>query len=431
MNDVPEVLWSIQPHAGYYINSVAVSDDGNVIVAGTFYHHYGDASQVPGLDAVPVAQRKIFERVAPAATRTDVCDDEEGHYGTYAWDRTGKRLLTKEFDGWQGVYWVDVAADGGTVASCGWKSQGPDTGFIGAWAVPGGEELLSFSLPSARGNMVALDAHGRTLLAGADQGYLFFRDGDAAFGAEPARIALGTGGDSNGDSVVAIGIADDGATGLVASYLGEIILFSIASGQPAVLTRWQSPKDVHLHIAVLSGDGRRAYAGGSNGTLYAFDVATFPDTRAPVWTATIPEGATTLYGLACDRSGDTVAVAGNLPHAKSGQGGVVAVFADTGAEPRLQWTSYSAHSPNFLAFDPGGRWLGVADGYPDGAPGGFTVWSASDSTPRWTWAAGNMSWAIGFCGDASVVVGGSDDSSVTAFAGPGSALARGRTEADG
>ncbi len=420
MNNAPGLLWSTQPHAGYYINSVAVSDDGDVIAAGTFFHDYGGVSQIAGLDAVPVAQRKIFERLAPAATCGDVRGNQDGCFGTYVWDRAGKPLLAKEFDGWQGVYWVDVAADGGTVTSCGWKSQDPYAGFIGAWTVPGGEELLSFPLPG-RGNMVSLDGCGRTLLAGAEQGYLFCRDGDAAFAA-PACIVLS----AAGDTVVATGIAADGATGLVASYHGEIILFSIASGQPAALARWQLPNGAYTHAAVLSGDGRRAYAGASDGTLYAFDVAAFQGMPTPVWSVSMPGGAKTIYGLACDRVGDKVAIAGNLA-----QGGVVAVFADAGSAAQLQWTSPSQHSPNCLAFDPGGRWLGLADGHPDGTPGGFTLWDASDGTEQWNWATGNMSWPIRLCADASVVVGGSDDSTVTAFVGPGSAPARDRPEADG
>ncbi|WP_223875788.1 WD40 repeat domain-containing protein [Xanthomonas sontii] len=421
---MPELLWSRQPHAGYYINSVAVSDDGNVIVAGTFFHNYSHPSRIPGLDAVPPDQRKIFERIAPAATRTDVCGDQDGHFGTYAWDRTGKPLLTKEFDGWQGVYWVDVAADGGTVASCGWKSQAPYAGFISAWTVAGGKELLSFSLPG-RGNMVALDASGRTLLAGAEQGYLFCRDGDGAF-AEPVCIALNVRGDSDQDSVIATGISADGATGLVASAHGEIILFSIASGQPAALARWRLPKDALVHTAALSGDGRRAYAGANNGVLYAFDVAAFQHTPGPVWTAKVPEGATTIYGLACDRAGDKVAIAGN----REG-GGVVAVYADAGTEATLQWTAHSKQSPNCLAFDPGGQWLGLASGHPDNTPGGFNLWDANDGTMQWFWATDNMSWPIRLSGDASVVVSGSDESMVTAFVGPGAAIGRGRAESDG
>lgn len=420
MNDVPEVLWSTQPHAGYYINSVAVSGDGDVIAAGTFFHEYGGTSQSAGLDAVPVEQRKIAERMAPAAARSDVRGNQDGCFGTYVWDRQGKPLLTKEFEGWQGVYWVDVAANGSTVASCGWKSQQPYAGFIGAWSVPGGEELLAYPLPG-RGNMVSLDGRGQALLAGADQGYLFCRAGAAAFAA-PVGIALS----AAGDTVVATGIAVDGSIGLVASYHGEIILFSIASGQPAALARWQLPNGAYTHAAALSGDGRRAYAGASDGTLYAFDVAAFQGTPAPAWSVGVPGGAKTIYGLACDGAGDKVAIAGNVA-----QGGIVAVFADAGSAARLQWTSPSQHSPNCLAFDPGGRWLALADGHPDGTPGGFTLWDAVDGTLQWNWAAGNMSWPIRLCGDASVVVGGSDDSTVTAFVGPGAARAGGRPETDG
>jgi len=419
MNAMPTLLWSTRPHTGDYINSVAVSQDGNVVAAGTFFHEYGAPQEASGPEAMAGAGRKIFERMSPAATREDAGGSQDGRYGTYVWDRAGSLLLAKEFDGWQGVYWVDVAPDGRTAASCGWMSQDPYAGFIGAWTVPGGEELLSYPLPG-RGNMVTLDGDGQRLLAGADQGYLFHRDGDAAFGG-PACIALS----AAGDSVIATGIASDGATGLIASYHGEIILFGIAQGQPPAPARWQLPNGAYTHYAVLSGDGRRAYAGASDGTLYAFDVADFQHTPGPVWDMVVPDGATTIYGVACDQAGDKVAIAGNLA-----QGGIVAVFADAGTQATLQWTAHSEHSPNCLAFDPAGRWLTLADGHPDGTPGGFTLWDASDGSLQWCWPTDDMSWPIRICGDTSLVVGGSDDGAVTVFAGPGQATGQAWPEAD-
>lgn len=410
MDATPTVLWSTRPHPGYYINSVGVSRDGQVIAAGTFFHDYG----APQADAaMPDAGRKIFERMSPAATRSDARHDQDGHYGTYVWDRAGNLLFAKEFDGWQGVYWVDVAANGRAVASCGWKRRNPYAGFIGAWTVPEGDELLSFTLP-ARGNMVSLDGPGRTLLAGADQGYVFRREGSAGFDG-PACIALG----ASGDSVVATGIAADGATGLLASYHGEIILFQIAQGRPAALARWQLPDGAYTHYAVLSGDGRRAFAGASDGTLYAFDVADFLQTPGPAWQTTIPDGATTIYGLACADHGGPVAIAGNLA-----QGGTVAVYADAQTQGTLRWTAHSEHSPNCLAFDPRGRWLALADGHPDGTPGAFYLWDALDGSLQWRWPTSDMSWPIRIAGDASVIVGGSDDGAVTVFAGPGHAAGR-------
>lgn len=405
MDATPTVLWSTRPRAGYYINSVAVSHNGQVIAAGTFFHDYG----APQTDAAGAgAGRKILERISPAATRSDMRGNQDGHYGTYVWDRPGNLLFAKEFDGWQGVYWVDVAADAGTVASCGWKSQDPYAGFIGAWTVPEGDELLSFALP-ARGNMVSLDGQGRTLLAGAEQGYLFHRGVDAGFG-DPARIALS----ATGDSVVATGIATDGSIGLVASYHGEIILLQVAQGQPSTLARWQLPDSTYTHYAVLSGDGRRAYAGASDGMLYAFEVADFLRSPGPAWQAAIPDGAQTIYGLACADHDGPVAVAGNLA-----QGGTIAVFADAQTQGTLRWTAHSEHSPNCLAFDPRGHWLALADGHPDGTPGAFYLWDARDGGLQWRWPTGDMSWPIRIAGDASVVVGGSDDGAVTVFAGPG------------
>lgn len=413
MDATPTVLWSTTPYAGYDINSVAVSRDGQVIAAGTFFHDYGAAqpsqpdAAMPEPEVAHEAERKIVERMSPAATRSDVSGNQDGHYGTYVWDRAGTLLFAKEFDGWQGVYWVDVAPEGRSVASCGWKSRTPYAGFVAAWTVPEGDALLSFALP-ARGNMVSLDGQGRTLLAGADQGYLFHRAGSAGFEA-PACIALS----ATGDSVVATGIANDGATGLVASYQGEIILFRVTQGQPTDLARWQLPNAALTHYAVLSGDGRRAYVGANDGTLYAFEVADFLHSPGPAWQVAIPDGAQTIYGLACADHGGPVAIAGNLS-----QGGIVAVYDDARTHGTLRWTAQSQHSPNCLAFDPHGRWLALADGHPDGTPGAFYLWDARDGSRQWCWPTGNMSWPIRISGDASVMVGGSDDGAVTVFVGP-------------
>ncbi|HEX2081884.1 MAG TPA: hypothetical protein VHF86_00140, partial [Xanthomonadaceae bacterium] len=82
-------------------------------------------------------------------------------------------------------------------------------------------------------------------------------------------------------------------------------------------------------------------------------------------------------------------------------------------------TAHSTHSPNCLAFDPTGRWLALADGHPDGTPGAFALWDGENGELQWRWGTDDMSWPIRIAGDASVVVGGSDDGLVTVFAGPG------------
>ncbi len=70
-------------------------------------------------------------------------------------------------------------------------------------------------------------------------------------------------------------------------------------------------------------------------------------------------------------------------------------------------------------------------GIPTARPARITVWSAVDGALQWSYGTANMSWPIRLNSDATVVVGGSDDSTVTAFVGPGSAIGRGRSEADG
>lgn len=392
-------LWSRVPHAGYYINSVATSANGGRVVAGTFFHVYGQSAS---------AEPKLAARMQAAGAATDD-PSQYGVFGTYVWDRAGTLLMQQTFQGWQGVYWVAMAGDGSIVASTGWKQGSPDyAGFVGAWSVDGGTALLDFALPG-RGNVVALDQDAQLLLAGADKGYLFFRNGGTSFGATPATLPLS----ASGDTALVTALSADGRLGMVASYQGELLLFPIVAGQPGTIARWQVPGSAYLHFAALSADGRRAYLGANNGMLYAIDVQAYLASPGPRWQVAIPGGAKTIYGVACSANGARVAVAGNLP-----KGGTVSMFEDKGAHGALIWSASTQRSPNDVSFDASGRWLALADGHPDGTPGNFYLWDADSGALQWTFPTSDMSWPIQLSADASTVVAGSDNGSVYLFQGP-------------
>lgn len=405
-------LWSATPHPGFYINSVAISADGGRIVAGTFFHDYGGtAAEAHG------GERKLAPRMAAGlrepAQHVDsaASADQYGRFGTYVWDREGKPLLVQEFEGWQGVYWVTMDGPGAIVASTGWRSGSPDyAGFISAFAVDSGASLLQFAL-AGRGNVVSLDPNARVLLAGADQGYLFARDPNGDFVDTPATLPLS----DASDTVLVAALSANAGRGLLASYHGEVLLFDIDAGVPATPVRWQVPGSAYLHFAALSADGAWAYAGANTGELYALDVNALlaGATRDPSWSAAIPGGATTIYGVACSADGARVAAAGNLP---SG-GGSVSTFANQHTRGELLWTAATLHSPNSVSFDADGQWLGLADGHPDGSPGAFYLFDGSTGSLAWSYGTSNMSWPIQVSGDGSTVAAGSDDGSVYLFAG--------------
>ncbi len=90
--------WSKTINAGYYINSAAISGDGAVVVAVTFFHSYGDDARKLG-------------------TLTN-----NGTFGTYCFDRDGNQLWVYETDN---MSWaMQISADATGIVA------GSDTGSI-------------------------------------------------------------------------------------------------------------------------------------------------------------------------------------------------------------------------------------------------------------------------------------------------------------
>src|SRR3954466_2768464 len=83
-NPVPQLAnkapaWKISPAGGkYFVNSVAVSADGGLVVGGTFYHVYG---------ATESRRKPAKPTVAP--TKGKGASPDDGKFGTYCYDRTG------------------------------------------------------------------------------------------------------------------------------------------------------------------------------------------------------------------------------------------------------------------------------------------------------------------------------------------------------
>jgi WD40 repeat protein len=132
-----------------------------------------------------------------------------------------------------------------------------------------------------------------------------------------------------------------------------------------------------------------------------------------MWSASLPAGATTIYGVACSSNGGVSAAAGN-----ASEGGVVGYYADKYNNGAMYWKDFTAHSPNSVSMDAGGQWVALADGHPDNTPGCFYLWSGMTGALQWTFPTSDMSWPIKIAANASLVVGGSDNGNVYAFDGP-------------
>lgn len=141
------LVWSVNPlpGAGQYVNSVAISADASVLVAGTYYFNYGTAAH-------------------------SVAADQSFTVGVFAYSKSNSLLWKDEFSASEGVYWVAVSRDGQWAAAGGLELHGQ--GFISGYNATTGAKLIDYKT-SARTNMVALNSNGSWLVAGADSLYIF------------------------------------------------------------------------------------------------------------------------------------------------------------------------------------------------------------------------------------------------------------------
>lgn len=372
--------WQAMPHAGYYINSVGISDDAGTVVAGTFFHSYSQA-------------RRAGE------------NSNDGTFGLYCWDRAGTLRWSNTFAGYEGVYWATISGDGAWAASCGWYSASPYNGFIAAFQSGDGTVALDYYKTPSRVNQVALGADGSVLVAGGDQLYLFFRNG-SAYGTTPSTLPV-----ASGDSVISVGISADGQWVAAGTYEGVVLLVKVVNGVPVSSNKWTPPSENTVHSVAMAANGQGFAVGMKNGEFVYFDCENFiGGGSAPTWTQTLA-GASSVYGVAIAADASFIAAVGNI----GSNAGTVAVFDNQGLSASLRWQQNLTANPNSASIDSQGLFVAVADGHPDGTPGHFTLFNAGSGDQIWSFTTGNMSWPIQLSADAMACVGGSDDGNVYCF----------------
>ena len=383
------LVWQVVPgQSSYYINSVAISADGSRTIGGTFFHSYGGG--------------------APADTATNATatgPSQSGTFGTYCYDRTGRQLWKDEFVGWQGVYWVDLAANGAYAASGGWFSQNPYAGFVRAFDAATGQRLLDYPT-QRRVNQVALSGDGTWLISAAESMVLFqLVSGSYQKVAEFPALPVSTGS----NYFVTAGLSADGGTIVCADYAGNVLLLQSTSHHLALIKQWALPSG-SSHMVRLAPDGKTFVAGGSSGSFYLFDTAQFISTGQP--TITYQTGVSgSVYSVAVADDGSSFV---GVVNANASQGTVYYVGRN-GAQGTLLWQYSTAHNPNCVWLNIAHGLLAVADGHPDGTPGAFYLLNTATGTLRWQYPTTDMSWPIMISADGSGVVAGSDDSHMYYF----------------
>lgn len=372
--------WIRSLHYPYYVNSVAVSGDGRVVVAGTFYHVYEEQ-------------------------RRSGATGEDGTFGTYCFAADGTPMWRDTFAGWQGIYWVALSRNGAWAASGGWYSQNPYQGILRAYAVGSGERVLDHATAS-RVNAVALSADGTFLVAAAEALHLFHRGGDT-FDPTPSTLTL-----TAGDTAETVALSQDGRWVACGTYQGDVVLAENRNGALGDTHRWSLPGGGTIHCVSMSDDGAWIAVGASGGALWVLSRDRVLAGEDAAWSEPLAEGGS-IYFAAVSGDGAVISAVVN-----DGSAGAVYVFANEGCSGTLLWRRSVARNPNSTSLDWAGRFVAVADGHPDGTPGHFYLFDRASGTLLGMLSADTMCWPMFLAADGSAIAAGCDDSSVYYFVPP-------------
>jgi WD40 repeat protein len=356
-----------------YINSVAISSDGSIVVAGTYYFPYAAGAKHTPADTPPIT------------------------VGTFAWNTKGKLLWQDKFSATEGVYWVGLSSDGQWAASGG--RSAPAQGFVNIYNAATGKRSLVYN-PKVRVNMVAFSQDGSYLVAGADDVYLFSRSG-TNWG-QPKILPC-----SPGDSATAVAMSADGKWIVAGTFEGSVVLVQNNGGSfgaPVILQLSQST----IHWVAISGDGSAFAVAASDSQVRYFKTSSFPTTKQPAWSAPLT-GCTGCRSVALSNNGSFVSAVGNV-----GTTGKAFLFSDQGSSGKQLWVQATKRNPNSTSMDANGNYVTVADGYPDQTPGDFYLF-AQNGKLQGSFPTNNMCWPMMISANASAIAAGSDDSNIYYF----------------
>jgi WD40 repeat protein len=356
-----------------YINSVAISQDGSAVVAGTFFFPYGAGAKHSSADATPIT------------------------VGTFAWNAKGKSLWQDKFPATEGVYWVALSRDGKWAAAGGLAA--PGQGFVYIYDVASGARVSTYNT-KVRVNMVAFSSDGSYLAAGADETYLFSRSGSTWGAPKTLPCTLG-------DSVIAVAISADGQWIVAGTFLGSVILVQNKAGVFGVPVSWQLKGTIHW--VAMSADGSTFAAAGSSANVYCFQSSSFGSRKQPSWNGPLT-GCQGCRAVAVCDDGSLVSAVGN-----DGTAGKVFLFANQGTSGKQLWTKSTKRNPNSTSLDTAGKYVTAADGYPDQTPGDFYLFDAGGKAMG-SVKTNNMSWPMQISANGTAIAAGSDDSYVYYFA---------------
>lgn len=374
---------------GKLVNSVAISANGKIAVAGTYYYPY------PG-------------------TTSNVT---EGRYGAYAFDAAGAELWKDEYDGNEGVYAVAVSGDGGVAASGGLLSGGrhsepgtPNRGLLRAFQA-NGARLLDFNQITTRVNYIALSHDGAVLAAVTLGGDLlvFRRQAGGQFQAVAQHPVTG------GPRLDMVAVHPSGAWLIACGRKGKLHLVELdASGVKRTHT-WTAPGKPRFLACALASTSDEFLAGGEN-KVYLFSKTSMTRPAGPRYLDQFdtPDGGTSddLRWLAISPDGKFVSLVQNLGNDAAG---IILGLKNDDGQLTETWRKTLNHNPNSTSIDAAGKLVTAADGHPVGTPGTYYLFRVSDGQKLGEFATSDMNWPLVLSADGGSAAGGSDNGKMYYF----------------
>jgi WD40 repeat protein len=360
------------------VNSVAISNDGSRLVAGTYFYPYKGTHR----------------------------NHTDGTFGTYCFDSAGGQLWKNEFNGNEGVYDVAISGNGAVAVAGGLVSGGkygtpPDQGLLRAFDTTNGAVLLDYIGTARRFISVALSDAGNVLAATADdnQLYLFPQKG-GAFPAIPTTPFAA------GKHEKFVAVHPSGAWLAACDKDGNIYQANLDGGAVSSTSQWHTPITVGLLAVAIAADADVFVVGGDD-VVYLFNRNSVAN--GPVAQYQTGAGVNGVRWVAISDDGLLITTVVN-----QFTGGLLIAISVNGAALAFDWHRALQNNPNSTRMDSAGTYVTVAGGYPDNVPGAFYLFDSSGN-PLWAYPTSKMNWPMVISANAQGIAAGSDDNTLYFF----------------
>jgi len=406
----------------FWVNSVAISNDGSRVIGATFLHNYRHKTG-KGLPNV------------------------QGRFGVVCFDENvkdpkepDKPQWIDEYEGWDGVFGVAISGDGSTAAAGGWNDKNGNGvwGMLRAYNAANGKVLLDETNIKQRVSWVSLSQNGLVLAAVADDVYVFFREAGEAFNPVPAR--LGVAGAAN-RYVTNVAIHPDGTWLAACDKLGHVYVatLDLATASIGPLIRWTAPdkREIPFLTVAIAADANKFIVAGGN-SVFLFDFATFgkgaaradygieydtskdaPQGISPVDKVDPARILENVRWAAVSSDAELVTVVANRHVPVQGSpierlAGVLVALKPGKDALELRWAHAMDSYPNCTSTDARGQYVAACDGYPTGKSAKFYLFN-KEGVQQWYAVTHNMNWPIVISADGRAIAAGSDDGAVYRF----------------